>query len=234
MILNKNAIQQGFNIIRSGSDCSITLYEGLQPSMTEFVANFSTNYNQSGVNTLQTYNINTFFDEQYLSSSSTRFVKRTGPDISFSKQSIRSGTASWAVIFFQSSSMPSTITNDSKFIIVPVSNLSGLGILKLRSTTVTYSSSTEDNLIADFILDISSSFSVTGGGSDSAADGSTTDAGVGDSVPGVDSSSVDSSTTDGGASGVDSASDASGTNPADGSYAGGDGGGADGSTDGGM
>ena len=49
---------------------------------------------------------------------------------------------------------PSIVSNDNKFIIVPVSDLSGLGILKLRNTTITYSSSESDNLIADCIMDI--------------------------------------------------------------------------------
>ena len=160
MKLNTPAVRYGFLILGTSEQAAIALYEGNQPSINDFVANFSNNYNQSGGNTLQIYNTYGIFNEQFPSQNSMRFAKRTGPDITYSKQSIRSGTASWAAIFYQNSSMPTTITDDTKFIIVPVSNLSGPGILKLRSTTVTYSNASSDNLIADFILDISASFTL--------------------------------------------------------------------------
>ena len=182
------------------------------------------------------------------------YRKATGPNTNFPKQSIRSGTSTWAAFFYDISDLSNinSITNNNQFIIVPVSNLSGLGILKLRNTTVTYSSASSDNLIADCIIDVrlpesqvpttqaptttaapGGDSSVGTGATDSSV-GASTDVGgnTGDSSVGASTdvggntgdAAADASTDVGGTTG-DAAADAS-TGDADAGGAGGDGWGA--------
>jgi hypothetical protein len=99
MKLNQSALSTGFYTL--SSPITIVLYEGNQPSMNDYVVNFNTNYSSSGLNTLQVYDTSNepFLNLQSMSNG-LQFKKVTAPDITFPKQSIKSGTASWAVFFY--------------------------------------------------------------------------------------------------------------------------------------
>ena len=152
---------------------SIILYEGDQPSINDYVANFSSNYASAGTKTLQIYDVRSsgflrgsrIYGNRSGPNGSVytnavigrRLKMESDPNIPKSKQSIKSGTASWAVFYYSSGDQtlfPSTISIDDRFIIVPVSNVEGLGILKLRNTALVYSTSSSDNLIVDCVIDI--------------------------------------------------------------------------------
>ena len=237
MKLNQSALSNSLYTLASPT--TIVLYEGNQPSINDYVINFSTNYSLNGLNTLQVYDTSNeaFLNSQNVSNG-LQFKKTSAPDITFPKQSIKSGTASWAVLFYDwiFVDQPSAI-NDSHFIIVPISDLSGLGILKLRSTTVTYSTASSDNLIADCIINIqlpasqipttttTASPITTAAPADGTGDGGTDiGTGGGDGGTGADGTVGDGSAADGSGTGS-GAADAAG---ADGAGAGGDGGAGDG------
>jgi hypothetical protein len=152
MKLSKNALITGFSSIYSPSQ--IILYDGVQPSMANYITDFTSKYNSTtGTNTLQVYsNISNLFLISSELSNGVSLIKRSGSQQNYPKQSIRSGTATWAVFYYSPVYQPPSISE--KFIIVPVSELAGLGILKLRTTTITYSTSVSDNLMADCIIDI--------------------------------------------------------------------------------
>jgi hypothetical protein len=144
------AIAAGYNMIYTyltgqQADVSIAVYSGNQPTASDYTTGFLDNYTWSaGSQLLAVYGTvsgsgGSSYSVQISTPSSTGVIQLSEPSNSYATTRKRAGTASWAVIF-QSSDMYNYVYNGSaipstlNFIIVPVSDLSGDGVIKFSTT----------------------------------------------------------------------------------------------------
>lgn len=117
-----------------GASCALTIFPGAQPSGSAIAASWPT-YSALYLQHWRTAgytqpNANTYGAGNYVSAT-------TLPSIS---AAYRSGTATWGILWasditeatIQGASLPAT-----RYIIVPVTDISGTGVIKLSSTTIT-------------------------------------------------------------------------------------------------
>ena len=128
-------------------NCSVLIYSGTQPSLADFIADFDTYYftdislGSSGANLLAYYGHangteSTAFNVNLSYSANEIFLNNS----TFTSAYVNSGTASWAVIYASGDLDPiyDNISNadNNPFMIVPVSDAAGNGVVKLSTTTV--------------------------------------------------------------------------------------------------
>ena len=148
----------------------IAVYSGTQPTMADYITNYVSSYNFSSSDLLQVV----------LTGGITKpgdsAIIETNPNNSGFTQglySIRSGTGTWATIrpataasyaltgYYgltssqAESAFGSTPTQNSTVIIVPISDLSGTGVIKFNSTTFSHPDSSQEDRAWDLKIKIS-------------------------------------------------------------------------------
>jgi hypothetical protein len=122
-------------ISRTGRTTSITIYSGAQPTAQTIESNFI-NYNQDSASCLAHYSTGPTW--LYNGDTKTHYFTNTSNTIT--TNALRSGTASWAIIWM-ATGVSITSTTDapasSKFIVVPVTNNSGIGVIRYTSISTT-------------------------------------------------------------------------------------------------
>jgi len=125
----------GTLITRQSVTTSFTIYSGAQPTAQTVEANFI-NYNQDSASCLAHYSSGV----TWLYNGPTRTYYFTNTSNTITTNALRSGTASWAIIW-KANSVSITSTTDapaaSKFIVVPVTNNSGVGVIRYTSISTT-------------------------------------------------------------------------------------------------
>jgi hypothetical protein len=120
---------------RTGRTTSITIYSGAQPTAQTIEANFI-NYNQDSAGCLAHYSTG----PTWLYNDGTKTYYFTNTSNTITTNALRSGTASWAIIWM-ATGVSITSTTDapasSKFIVVPVTNNSGIGVIRYTSISTT-------------------------------------------------------------------------------------------------
>jgi hypothetical protein len=120
---------------RTGRATSMTIYSGAQPSAQTIEANWI-NYNQDSTGCLAHYSTGPTWS--YNEGTKTYYFTNTSDTITTT--ALRSGTATWAIIWMATGvSITSTTTSpaNEKFIVVPVTNNSGIGVVRYTNTTTT-------------------------------------------------------------------------------------------------
>jgi len=150
------AIATGYNIgdYYLSNLISIAVYSGDQPTASEYATNFSSNYTWgSGNQLLAIYgviNSDAVYDNETVNiatSPSTGVAQLSEPSNSYTiTRKAQAGTASWAVIFTSVDARDKVYNGGSLsdsadyFLIVPVTDLTGNGVIKF--STVEFNSST--------------------------------------------------------------------------------------------
>lgn len=138
-----------------GKYISIQVYKGTQPTATAFAAGYSTLYNPTtGSEILCFYGSTStnFYNTWSVSRNATSLFS----DVTNSSYTTyyRDGTATWAAIFFDTGININTGTPNSgrsQYMIVPVTDPSGTGIVRLNSVTVSGSTPAFSDLNLSFI-----------------------------------------------------------------------------------
>jgi hypothetical protein len=120
---------------RTGRTTSITIYSGAQPTAQTVEANFI-NYNQDSASCLAHYSTG----PTWLYNAATQTYYFTNTNNTITTNALRSGIATWAIIWM-ATGVSITSTTDapaaSKFIVVPVTNNSGIGVVRYTSISAT-------------------------------------------------------------------------------------------------
>ena len=113
---------------------SITVYSGVQPTAQQVEANWGS-YKSSNSSCLAHYSSGVTFG--YNDATLTYYFTNTSNAITTT--ALNSGTATWAIIWSASSVDVSltSIPASSKFIIVPVTNTAGIGIIRYSNLVAT-------------------------------------------------------------------------------------------------
>jgi hypothetical protein len=141
-----------------GPYCVILVYSGTQPSNANFIADWTTNYRASeagsgsGTQLLCTYGNHDSDNTSYfvgLARTDNQLYTATNDPY---KHFIQGGTATWAAIFFDINDFtgsistdwadPSNSANASQYMLVPVTDQTGSGVVRLSTTTITDSAPT--------------------------------------------------------------------------------------------
>ena len=167
MIFSGNFINMT-NLALGGS--VIAVYSGTQPTMADYIANYTASYNFSSSNLLQivlTGGITKPGDSAIIETNQNNSGYTQG------LYSIRSGTGTWATIrpsstasynvagYYELSSgtaqsvFGSTPTQNSTVIIVPISDLNGTGVIKFNSTTFSHPDTNQEDKAWDLRIKIS-------------------------------------------------------------------------------
>jgi hypothetical protein len=127
---NNNVIE----LSRTSRTTSFTVYSGTQPTAQTIEANW-VNYNQSAADCLAHYSngVSWLYNPQTL----TYYFTNTADTVT--TNALKSGTASWAIIWDASAVNISTeeLPGNGRFIVVPVTNNTGVGIIRYTSLTTT-------------------------------------------------------------------------------------------------
>jgi hypothetical protein len=110
----------------------VTIYSGVQPTAAEVAASWST-YNSAANNYLLTFNSNTKWGMP--GNSHIQLV-----EFPIAQLPMRDGTASWAIIWNESVTpvqLGSTTLPKAMFMVVPVSDAAGNGVIRVASTAFT-------------------------------------------------------------------------------------------------
>lgn len=126
--------QTGTVSTRSTPARSFTVYSGVQPTAQQVEANWLS-YKNSNSNCLAHYTTGVTFS--YNSGTLTYYFTNTTN--SLTTTALHSGTASWAIIWMATNVDVSltTIPADGKFVVVPVTNTSGVGVIRYLDTSAT-------------------------------------------------------------------------------------------------
>jgi hypothetical protein len=113
---------------------AMTIYSGAQPTAQTVESNW-TAYKSSNTNCLAHYNNMVSF----LYNASTKTYYFTNTLSTITTNALRSGTASWAIIWMATTVDVSlnAIPASSKFVVVPVSDTTGVGAIRYTDTTAT-------------------------------------------------------------------------------------------------
>jgi len=116
---------------------AMTIYSGAQPTAQTVESNW-TAYKSSNTICLAHYNNMVSF--QYNAPTRTYYFTNTTSAIT--TNALRSGTASWAIIWMATTADVSlnSIPASGKFVIVPVSDTTGVGAIRYTDTTATLGS----------------------------------------------------------------------------------------------
>ena len=164
-ILAQNLLE--FDTAWDAGEIFITLHSGAQPSDSDFLSNWSTSYyfdgsdGSVGTSVLGTYGDidNNGTGALHVSQASNTGDTYSTPfswalnDTDYTKTYKADGTVAWAVIWNENFSglRAGTVPHAFAYIICPVSDASGTGVVKINSTTV--SGSLPD--LADINIEIS-------------------------------------------------------------------------------
>jgi hypothetical protein len=159
---------QGFVGMSGLSGAIIAVYSGTQPTMADYIANYETSYNLASSDLLQV-----ILTSGIGSNNPRRIVTGSGSSgYTQGLYSIRSGTGTWATIrpatgatydangFYSltlsavQSAFSSVPTQNSTVTIVPVSDLSGTGVIKFNSTTFSHSDTADEDRALDLSITI--------------------------------------------------------------------------------
>lgn len=118
---------------------AFTVYSGVQPTAQTVEANWGS-YNSSNSICLAHYTDSTAATFSYNSPTLTYYFTNTSDTITAT--ALNSGTATWAIIWMASSVDVSlvSIPASGKFVVVPVTNNAGVGVIRYTSTTATQGS----------------------------------------------------------------------------------------------
>jgi len=125
------AFQQFGNEFNLGTATKIAIYSGPQPTSSEFLANFGTKYHTAGANMLAE-----MLASQWIRGNNSwsiiTFPAAVNPRLD--------GQATFAVLFPQGQALTNgSLGTNSLFVIVPVSDTSGDGVIRFTSTNFTTS-----------------------------------------------------------------------------------------------
>ena len=168
MIFSGNFINMT-NLALGGS--VIAVYSGTQPTMADYIANYTSSYNFSSSTLLQ------IVLTSGIGSSNPRRIVTNSNTSGYTQglYSIRSGTGTWATIrpatsasyalsgYYALSSAQaesafgSIPTQNSTVTIVPISDLSGTGVIKFNSTTFSHPDTNQEDRAWDLSITISRS-----------------------------------------------------------------------------
>ena len=141
-----NQFLENTSDVLEGPYCAIFVYSGTQPSNANFIADWTTNYKPVSGSQMLCYYGN------YADNASNYLVRlaRTDNNIYTStddpyKGFVQGGTATWAAIFVDNSDFGSSIYWDdptnasdaSQYMLVPVTDQTGSGVVRLSTTTIT-------------------------------------------------------------------------------------------------
>jgi hypothetical protein len=125
----------GSAVSRTFTTTSMTIYSGAQPSAQTIEANW-VNYNQNSASCLAHYSSG----PTWLYNAGTLTYYFTNTNNAITTNALRSGAASWAIIW-KANSVSITSLSDppaaGKFIVVPVTNNSGIGGIRYTSISTT-------------------------------------------------------------------------------------------------
>ena len=123
--------------VRSNPYRAFTVYSGAQPTAQTVESNWS-NYKSSNTICLAHYNSGVSFS--YNAGTLTYYFTNTLNSIT--TNALHSGTATWAIIWNATTADVSlnSIPASSKFVVVPVSDTTGVGAIRYTSTTATLGS----------------------------------------------------------------------------------------------
>jgi hypothetical protein len=115
---------------------AFTVYSGTQPTAQSVEQNWLS-YNSSNSICLAHYSGSAGITFQYNAPTLTYFF--TNPSNTITSTALNSGDAAWAIIWMAQSVDISllSIPSSSKFVIVPVTNTSGVGVIRYTTTTST-------------------------------------------------------------------------------------------------
>lgn len=118
---------------------AFTVYSGVQPTAQTVEANWGS-YNSSNSSCLAHYSNSTAATFSYNSGTLTYYFTNTSNTITAT--ALNSGTATWAIIWMASNVDISlvSIPASGKFVVVPVTNNSGVGVIRYTNTTATQGS----------------------------------------------------------------------------------------------
>jgi hypothetical protein len=120
---------------RTPRTTSITIYSGAQPTAQTIEANWI-NYNQDAASCLAHYSTG----PTWLYNEGTNTYYFTNTSNTITTNALRSGTAAWAIIWMATGVLITSTTEppaSSKFIVVPVTNNSGIGVIRYTSISTT-------------------------------------------------------------------------------------------------
>jgi hypothetical protein len=138
---------------------TVLVYSGPQPTLANYMLGFLSNYSTNGSKLLQAY---TDLDVNVVEVGASHRVYNTKTNTSYGNYSFNSGLAEWAVLFdrsmtgdllrFGGSSLTflRQITNSDLFMIVPVSDNTGTGVLRFNN--VSFSQTGQEEFIEKFTL----------------------------------------------------------------------------------
>jgi len=121
---------------RSFPTRAVTVYSGPQPTAQTVEQNWLS-YNSSNSICLAHYTGSAGITFQYNAPTLTYFF--TNPTNTITSTALNSGVATWAIIWMAQSVDISllSVPANSKFVVVPVTNTSGVGVIRYTSTTAT-------------------------------------------------------------------------------------------------
>ena len=127
------AFQQFGNEFNLGTSTKIAIYSGPQPSGAEFYTNFSAKYHMTGTNFLAE-----LVGSQWIRSNNSWSIITFPAPVN----SRLDGQATFAVLFPSSQSLANGgLPSNANYVIVPVSDTSGDGVIRFTSTNFTTSTS---------------------------------------------------------------------------------------------
>lgn len=139
-IIENGGSTYGFNTYNP----RMVIYSGTMPSVSDYATNWSTSYHWHGTdNSLNGTSVLGYYDIYSLNRTDSTLYNSSTPGSTY----IADGTATWAALWPGSNnankwgvtgSTDSNIASDS-YILVPVTDLTGTGVIKLNGTTVSSS-----------------------------------------------------------------------------------------------
>jgi hypothetical protein len=119
---------------RNYNTTSFTIYSGVQPT-AELVESNWASYNQSAASCLAHYSSGVTWS--YNINTMTYYFTNTSNSIT--TNALRSGTAAWAIIWNATNVDidSETVPASSRFIVAPVTDINGIGIIRYTSLTTT-------------------------------------------------------------------------------------------------
>lgn len=121
----------------------MVIYSGTMPSVDDYATNWSTSYHWHGTdNSLNGTAVLGYYDIYNLNRSDSTLYNSSTPGSTY----IADGTATWAALWPGNTnsnkwgiSGSTTDISDRSYILVPVTDLTGTGVIKLNTTTVSSS-----------------------------------------------------------------------------------------------
>jgi len=153
-----NQFLENTSDVLEGPYCAIFVYSGTQPSNANFIADWTTNYQPSEAGSASGNQLLCIYGNHNSESTGNLVqLSRTDNNIYTStndpyKSFVQGGTATWAAIFVDWDEFDDHISSDwddpsissyaSQYMLVPVTDQTGSGVVRLSTTTITDSAPT--------------------------------------------------------------------------------------------